>query len=104
MKKIIILLILVVSCQINSKPPVHHEKMVSILKEMHLVQTYLYEQKLSSEERIKKSKQLYQSILAKHQVSKEEFYEAMNYYSNHVHELDSIYKMVIENTSNPNNP
>ncbi len=76
--------------------------MVLILKDMHISQSYLYEQKLSNEERIKKSKQLYHSILAKYNVSKEDFYLSMNYYSHNVQQLDSIYKLIIETTSNPN--
>lgn len=76
--------------------------MAQILKDMHIAQAYLYEQKLSNQDRINKSKQLYISILSKHQVTKDDFYQSMNYYSEHVQEFDSIYKMVIELTSNPN--
>lgn len=78
------------------------EKMVLILKDMHIIQSYLYEQKLPNEERIKKSKQLYHSILAKYKVSKEDFHNSMNYYSQNVQEFDSVYKLIIESTSNPN--
>ncbi len=101
MKKIIVLLIFCIGCQSSSKKVILPEKMVSILKDMHIVQSYLYEQKYSNQERIQRSKQLYHSILAKYRVSKEEFYQSMDYYSEHVQELDSIYKLVIENSSIP---
>jgi len=101
MKKFIFLLFLS-ACQQADKATVSPEKMALILKDMHIAQTYVYEQKLSNQERQNKLKQLYFSILSKYNVSKQDFHEAMNYYSDHVHELDSIYKMIIEKTSNPN--
>ncbi len=103
MKKFFSLLILItVSCQTTSRKPISAEKMALILKDMHLIQSYLYEQRLPQEERIKKSNQFYHSILSRYQVTKEEFYESMNYYSQNVQAFDSIYKIVLEKTSNPN--
>ncbi len=102
-KHLIFLLFVLLSCNsTSSKHKIPTEKMVLILKDMHIIQSYFYEQKLSNEERIKKSKQMYNSILSKYNVTKEDFYYSMNYYSDHVHQLDSIYKLVIETTSNPN--
>lgn len=101
MNKFLLLILLLISCQTDKKNIIPVDNMVLILKDMHIAQTYLYEQRLGNEERIQKSKQLYHSILKKYNVSKEDFYQSMNYYSEHIQEFDSIYKLMIESTYKP---
>ena len=98
---VIFLIVGLYSCtqQLNNeleKPEnfISHEQMVDILVDMQLMEEIISS---SIKPRVEKDEEkylLYQSIMVKHNINKEQFKESYYYYKDKLEELDQIYEEV----------
>ncbi|MES2479320.1 MAG: DUF4296 domain-containing protein [Bacteroidota bacterium] len=85
----------------NTEAPINKEKMKLILLDVHFAESYSSMlkndtlQKKSSNKNIDSLAVFYGQILEKHGISYELFDSAMNWYSHHPEELDSVYTYLL---------
>lgn len=92
------LIFLLLGCKTNhEQAPISREKMTSILLDVHYAEAYSSMLKSDSLQKKYNNKNIdslaffYKQILNKHQVSFDLFDSAMNWYSIHPQEMDSVY-------------
>lgn len=101
---LILLLAAILMCGVGCKqskeePPVAEAKMTRILLDLHLAETYSQGLGDSMKNKFEKNydtlPSFYKSVLNHHQISFEEFNEAIQWYKNRPVEIDSLYVKVL---------
>jgi hypothetical protein len=95
---IILLLLLICSCESDEKPPVgtlSKEKMATILSEVHIAETRVTRLQLKSlDSSLMVFNQLKEGIWKKHKVDTLVYKNSYNYYMTHPEQMSGIYEMV----------
>jgi hypothetical protein len=98
----IFLLTLLLSCNSTEKQPqlpIPQEQMVSIMVDMHLVET-AHNMKLTEGDSTRPGHaELNERVFAKHGITKAAFDSALYHYSFHVKEMNTVYDLVLERLS-----
>ena len=94
--KIAALIVLFATCS-QERPVliIPEEKMISILKEMHIAHAGIDQTIRKKEEARDKALEFNRFILEKYKVTPEVFYQSYNYYQDHPLLLDSMYVQII---------
>ena len=96
---IIILTVLLSSCGMFEKEQddniIPKDKMVEIIVDAQFVESALKVHKRKREDMVAYTDHYYNYIFEKHNITKEEFEESLEYYSENIAELDRIYADVI---------
>jgi hypothetical protein len=96
------LMVLLLACSSDSKPPAKypdHDKMAWILKEMQLVDVGLQQDPAPLQQRDSIGRILYRRILQAQNVDSATFYDAYNWYVNHPKQLEIVYEKMIDKLS-----
>ena len=96
---VIAVVIFLSSCTAPSKEKpenlIEKDKLVEILTDIHLADAYLESRSLTDLKIAKDSASYYTFLYKKHNISRGQFVETMNYYSEYPAELEGVYEQVM---------
>lgn len=90
------LICLITACREETRPYLPVEVMRDVLVEMHIADGYTERISKPIKYRNAFRGDLYQEVLAKHQLDETTFRETYDYYTAHPYEMDSLYQLIIE--------
>ncbi len=86
----------------NKKPPanlISRDEMVDIITDLHLYDAVMKEKQNSHNDILKSKYYLYQTVMEKYNITREQFESSVKYYQRDLDEYDGIYEDVIAKLS-----
>ena len=83
----------------EEKPALDKETLTSLITDLQLAEAILQEKQAHVSDSTDYASYYYNGIFDKYHTTREEFHQTMEYYRNHLDELEKIYKDVVERLS-----
>lgn len=90
------------ACKNGNKPPkdiMKQDKMREVMIDVFLAETYVQDQMFSQDTAKNRAKELYTKILAKHNLTQEEYHKSLNFYTRHPDLYAQVLQPIIDSLS-----